>query len=78
MIDSPLAQAGLFLFIKALMLLLGLIYIIFTILVLSRVNLMTNTLVTKISPVLRIFALFYLILAIAAEVILFQILFLGQ
>jgi hypothetical protein len=77
MIDSPLAQAGLFLFIKALMLLLGLIYIIFTILVLSRVNLMTNTLVTKISPVLRIFALFYLILAIAAEVILFQILFLG-
>lgn len=64
----------LILFVKGLFLLVGVIYFLFTLLVYNRINLMTNTLETKISPALRVFAIFYMAFSLLALVILLKML----
>lgn len=70
-----IASDSIIFLIKLLIILLASFYFIFSLLILRRVSLMTETLITSVSPVLRIFSLVHSILALVVLVVIIKLLF---
>lgn len=60
---------------KILLFILGVFYFIFTLVVVQQVRLMTHSLITEVSPLLRTFSLLQVGLGLAVLVLLFGLLF---
>ena len=60
-------------FLKAIFVLLLVFYLVFAIIILRQVQIMSNTLVTPFSPILRFVAIFHLGLVLASLMITFAL-----
>lgn len=59
---------AIFSIVRILFLILAALYFIFSLFVIRQVNLMTETLITEVGTVLRVFALFHTLVALAVVV----------
>lgn len=72
---SPSFLPGLLIVFKIGILLVSILYFLFSLIVLRQVNLMTDTLITEVSPLLRFFAILHSGFALGIVVIFFGLFF---
>lgn len=72
---SLLSVASIWLVVKISLLILAGLYFIFSLIIIRQVSLMTDTLITEVSPILRVFAFAHTVLALGIIILMIGFLF---